>query len=354
VLETEPIFVSILGTPWCGKSFFLTAMTWELRTLLPRSFALSFADADPTANRTLNEYEESLFLHPRADDLIPVANLIRKTAEVGELYDTVSYGNQVVSYPRPFLFALHPQTSHPRYLPEGGPSRLLCLYDNAGESFLPGKDSTGSPLTQHLARSRLLLFLFDPTQDQRFRKLCYEGRPAPPRSQDRITRQEPVLHEAAERVRRYAGLPAGARYSRPLIVVVTKCDAWKHLLEHAEAADPWVQTGALMGVDLLPIERRSDEVRGLLMRVCPEIVTAAEGFADSVVYVPVSALGRTPEPHPELGQLAVRPHEIRPIWATVPLLYGLAKWVSGIVPRIKRKPSSGARPLKVNELPDGY
>src|SRR5258708_3176566 len=31
LLETEPLFVSILGGPDCGKSYFLAALTWELR-----------------------------------------------------------------------------------------------------------------------------------------------------------------------------------------------------------------------------------------------------------------------------------------------------------------------------------
>src|SRR4029077_19265472 len=57
ILNTEQFFVSILGTPACGKSYFLTAMTWELRRVLPEYFALSFIDADTVANRTLNEYE---------------------------------------------------------------------------------------------------------------------------------------------------------------------------------------------------------------------------------------------------------------------------------------------------------
>src|SRR5258707_10412881 len=33
MLETEPAFVSILGTPACGKSYYLTALTWESRRL---------------------------------------------------------------------------------------------------------------------------------------------------------------------------------------------------------------------------------------------------------------------------------------------------------------------------------
>src|SRR4051812_32669002 len=30
LLETEPMFVSILGTPACGKSYYLASLTWEL------------------------------------------------------------------------------------------------------------------------------------------------------------------------------------------------------------------------------------------------------------------------------------------------------------------------------------
>src|SRR5262245_58161615 len=80
LVEAEPAFISILGTPASGKSFFLTAMTWELRRLLPQRFALSFADADTLSNRSLVENEESLFLTSRADELVPLGDLIRKTA----------------------------------------------------------------------------------------------------------------------------------------------------------------------------------------------------------------------------------------------------------------------------------
>ena len=41
--------------------------------------------------------------------MIPLGNLIRKTELQGELYDTVAYGQQTVSYPRPFLFTMQPQ-----------------------------------------------------------------------------------------------------------------------------------------------------------------------------------------------------------------------------------------------------
>ncbi len=33
MMEMEPLFLSILGAPASGKSYFLTAMTWQLRRL---------------------------------------------------------------------------------------------------------------------------------------------------------------------------------------------------------------------------------------------------------------------------------------------------------------------------------
>jgi hypothetical protein len=338
LLESEPVFLSILGMPACGKSYYLTALTWELRQLLPMHFGLSFVDADPISNRNLNEYEELLFLNPQSDQLIPLADLIRKTELQGELYDTVMFGNQSVSYPRPFMFALQALANHPKYDPHRSVGRVLCLYDNAGEHFQPGQDTTASPVTQHLASSRMLLFLFDPTQDQRFRKLCQEKENASlSPAGGRTSRQEMVLHEAAARVRRYAGLAQTAKHNRPLVVVATKYDVWSHLLDDPDMAEPWLHAGSMMGLDLDRIEKRSQEVRGLMVRICPEIVNSAETFASNVIYVPVSALGKSPVLDPASQRLAIRPRDIQPVWATVPLLYGLHRWLPGIVPGLRRK-----------------
>ena len=146
-------------------------MTWQLRQVLPIHFNVAFTDADPASNRVLNECEESLFLHPDEAALVPLGNLIRKTELQGELYDTVAYGQQTVSYPRPFLFTMQPREGHPAG-DRARPARMLCLYDNAGEHFQPGQDTTSSPVTRHLAQSRAIIFLFDPTQDPRFRAAC--------------------------------------------------------------------------------------------------------------------------------------------------------------------------------------
>ena len=202
--------MSILGTPACGKSFYLTALTWELRRLLPERFALGFSDADPSANRHLNDYEGALFLNANPSQFTYLADLIRKTELQGDLYDTVSYGNQTVTYPRPFLFLIKPRPSHPQLELAQKASRVICLYDNAGESFQPGRDTVASPVTQHLARAQFLLFLYDPTQDPRFRQLCeVRGVRLPAEFEGRSSRQELVLLEAADRVRRTSSHSSG-------------------------------------------------------------------------------------------------------------------------------------------------
>lgn len=349
VLEMETLFVSILGTPACGKSYFLTALTWELRRILPAHFALSLGEADTVSNRSLSEYEESLFLNPRSQEAIPVADLIRKTELQGELYDTVMYGDQAVSYPRAFLFTLQALQNHPNYHGAHRLARTICLYDNAGEHFLAGRDSTANPVTQHLAQSKFLLFLFDPTQDVRFRALCQDGGKGASVVQHTY-RQESVLLEAASRVRRYANLPQNAKHKRPLIIVVTKMDSWKHLLADANFPDPWVvkQKKNLSRLDLETIETRSLELRILMARICPEFVNAAESFCENVIYVPVSALGRTPEIDPNTNALAIRPADIKPIWVTAPLLYPICRWMPGFVPVCKRKdkPDVSRNPLE--------
>ena len=213
LFETEPLFLSILGAPACGKSYFLSSMTWQLRKVLPKNFALAFGDADPLSNNRLHGYEEMQFLNPDQDALVA----IEKTETQGDLYDTVLFADQAVSYPRPFLFTVQPLESHPNYQKF---SRILCLYDNAGESFLPGEDTATNPHTRHLALSRALLFLFDPTQDPRFRNAC-AGKSSDPQMQgrtqrlarERAVRQETILFEAATRVRRYTGLCAERKAS---------------------------------------------------------------------------------------------------------------------------------------------
>ncbi len=341
MMEMEPLFLSILGAPASGKSYFLTAMTWQLRRTLPLRFGIDFTDADPVSNRALNDCEESLFLNPEQAEVIPLGGLIRKTELQGELYDTVTYGQQTVSYPRPFLFAMQPQEGHPG----GDPARLsrvLCLYDNAGEHFQPGQDSASSPVTRHLSRSQAVLFLFDPTQDLRFRELCGSGTGGSAvQRAARLSRQETILSEAAARIRRHANLSQNAKFDRPVVVILSKLDEWIHLLGSDAADDPWRSQGNLTGVDVEWIERRSAELRTLLMKHSPEIVTAVQAFARDVTYIAVSSLGPRVEVNAGQGLPGIRPRDIQPRWVTVPVLYAISRVLPALVPRLVRREKRG-------------
>jgi hypothetical protein len=272
-----------------------------------------------------------LFLNQRPDNIVA----IRKTELQGELYDTVLFGDQSVSYPRPFLFRLAPTGRHAHAANSDRLARVLCMYDNAGEHFLPGQDTVAAPVTRHLAQSRVLFFLFDPLQDPRFRQACAGRVTDPQASADaRTNRQVALLQEAEARIRRLVGLRQNEKYDRPLIVVVTKYDAWKFLSKHPDLRQAWVRGAgddSLAALDVGYVEEVSAGMREMLSRVCPEIVASAESFCETVLYLPVSATGASPERDAASGVLGVRPQNIKPMWVEVPLLYSLYRWSTGLV-----------------------
>ena len=343
------MFLSIMGGPASGKSYLLAAMTWRLRNVLPKNFHLAFGDADPASNLRLHEYESLQFFNPDQDSLVA----IEKTETHGDLYDSVLFGDQTVSFPRPFLFSLSPLESHPNFSAARRVSRVLCLYDNAGESFLPGQDTATMPVTRHLSQSQVLLFLFDPTQDLRFRQAC-QGKTSDPQmrqrsarlDRERPVRQEIILLEAAQRIRRYSGLAQHAKHPRPLVIVVTKYDCWSSLLHNKQLDDPWKTSSrtTMCAMNLQEVETTSQRVRALLWQLTPELVSAAEQFAERVVYIPVSATGRGPEVDPTTGAFGFRPRDMSPMWAEVPLLYALSRWMDNVVPyyRPKTRPAADA------------
>jgi len=343
VVEMEPLFISILGAPAAGKSYFLAAMTWMLRSTLPKHFRLAFADADPQANLILNGYEEQLFLNAKPDELA----LLPKTQLQGDLYQSVRFGDRVVLYPRPFVFSLRPSNSHANVSRVERISRAVCLYDNAGEHFLPGDHySPNQPGTDHLAVSRALLFLFDPTQHPQFRRAC-AGKSADPQmvSGARAHRQDQILHEAASRIRAQTKLPQHQKSARPLIVVVTKYDAWSCLTNQSELKTSWAIRKTSSGISALDIEnvrRFSDELHRVLSKYAPEIVSAAEAFSSDVTYLPVSALGHRPMLDERSGLLGIRPSQIQPMWAEIPMVYAIHRTTRGLIPVTRTAQESAA------------
>lgn len=331
MLEIPQLLLSIAGTPSCGKSYFLASMAWQLRQNLPAEFRVSISDADPQCNRILNDYEEQQFFSSDRDT--PVR--LRKTEEQGDHYTAVRIGDQIVLYPKPFLFGMRPMPGHPNAEKSQLVSRLLCLYDNAGESFLPGRDAVSNPVTRHLGEAAALFFCFDPTQDPRMRsQLAGKSNDIQVTEETVTARQEIVFHEMADRYRRLTGIGQASATDKPLVVIVTKADAWKSLSPGLKLPRP-IKTrsdGSLSAIDMNIVESVSGQVREMLFRFSPELVSAAEAFSKNVLFVPVSSTGRAPEKDNETGVVGVRPRDMSPVWCDVPLLAILARHGEGLIP----------------------
>jgi hypothetical protein len=314
-VEIVPCPVSVAGAPASGKSYFLGAMASELRTLTARQ-GLAFADAEPGLNRQLHDYEETVFR--AADPDRPVE--IRKTELAGDaLYRTALLDGAAQLLPRPFQFLVGPGAGHPAAVRGPAAWRLLTLYDNAGEHFLPGSESLAGSATRHLALSRGIVFLYDPTQEPRLRR-----RLGLADALAGANRQELILHEIAARVRRHRSLSQHERHARPLVVALSKADLWGRVVGWDGTAEPLTAEGR---IDQARLAAVSQACRALLTEAVPEIVSAAEGFSDEVLFVPISSLGCAPDRIERDGRIAqvVRPGQVRPAWVCVPALWLLAR-----------------------------
>src|SRR5688500_12876892 len=197
--EFKSLFFSIVGTVSSGKSFFLGTLAWELRQLMNGHFGVAFTDVETGLNTMLHQYEETLFFAKDPGQFVS----LKKTEQHGELYNRVNFDGAETLLPRPFVFTLQPLPHHPDARRPELIRRTLVLYDNAGEHFDPMHDTVKQPGTMHMARSECLFFLFDPTQDPRFRQRL-DGHPDPQLSPSfRVQRQDVVFAEAARRIRRH-------------------------------------------------------------------------------------------------------------------------------------------------------
>ena len=353
LVETKPTFVSVLGSPASGKSYFLAAAVWEIRKKLGH-FQVNFADADPVANRVLSEYESKLFLNDRPDQFVAIP----KTQTEGESYQLVNYPDRDEIYARPFVFSLRPSESHVA-LRGGGDvrrtSRALCLYDNAGEHFVPELASEISPATDHLALSEALIFVLDPLQHPKFRQLCrLESSDPQLGSSFRCWRQDEILLEAAKRIRQKANLAQHEHFDKPLVVAVNKYDVWKHLIPEVDfrQKSPYQRLkDGTIGLNLSMIKAVSDRIRLLLEEHAREIVAACTSFSKDVAFMPVSPQGCSPIKG-EDEKLGVLPEQIKPVWAEVPLIYALCRSKCGLIPAIVGRDSPKGREIAEVKLPE--
>jgi hypothetical protein len=334
VVELPSTVFSVLGAPGSGKSVFLASMIFTMRQHAA-SLGLRFQDADLTLNKYLLEEERQIFLDAEAESYRPFDHAVKKTTVDGARYSTSLIDGQETRFAFPFTFLVAPTTGHPHVESEQSLGRLLCLYDNAGEHFLPGADAADTPMTRHLAVSKGLMYTFDPIQDRRFlRELG--GRANPRIGADR---QDIVLIEAANRIREHGGISRSSKVPQTLFVIVTKFDAWRSLLPDAENAQLIRRhpNGLIDAFAMDEMEALSNGCRDLLLRTCPEIVTAAESISDTVYYAPVAAVGMDVRPDPRSGTTCFRGATCQPFGVLAPLLALLGKNTPKLIQSLRRR-----------------
>jgi hypothetical protein len=329
--------VSIFGSPSSGKSYLLAAM---MRMLADRlgDYRLSIDDVDAESNAIIHDYERSLFNQPTPES--PVKLL--KTDLVGDWYQTVIFDGVEKTLPKPFLYRIDPLRSHPALPRARAKAQVICIYDNAGESFEPGSEKEDSPVTRHMAKARGLLFVFDPTQETSFRNACRERSSDPQWADQRMSRQQTLFSEAMGRVLRFRGLQPTDRVDTPLVVALPKYDAWSFLLGDERLPEPWRDVplkggaGSIRVFDRPAIRRMSAVCREVLAKHAAPMLTRIEERCDPsrVLFVPVSATGCGPAGKDEEGKYYHRFGDIAPIWAEVPLLTLLNGAIPELVPSV--------------------
>lgn len=329
----ETFGVSIFGTPSSGKSYLLAAMLRMLEEKLSE-YQLAIDDVDAEANAIIHDYQKSLFDQATPDSRVTLL----KTDTIGDWYQKVVFGGAEKTLPKPFLYRINPLTGHPSYARVK--PKVLCIYDNAGESFEPGTDSEGSPVTRHMAMAKGLFFVFDPTQEANFRTACRERSSDPQWAAESRSRQSTLFSEAMSRVLRFQGALPTSQVGTPVIVILPKYDAWSFLLGDKELPNPYrdvslkEKNASIRVFNESAIQRVSQACRAMLAKHAASTLMRIEERCDpkQTLFVPVSATGCGPAGQNEEGKYFHRAGSISPIWAEVPLLALLSRALPDLLP----------------------
>ena len=318
--EPHKIF-SIVGAPQSGKSYYLTVLIKLLQTTLFRDFGVVFRVADPTGNAPINEMKAHLFSAQN-----PAQAFLTKTQLEGAMYERLPRYDRMVTLPKPFIYSLSGAESDDE-------NCSVVFYDNAGEHFQPGQDSTNSPGAQHIASSDAIFFLFDPTINPDFRRSISDSED--PQFKSQVSdQQDIILAETEVRIKKLLGLERREKVQTPLAIIIGKCDSWIDKIGSENLKNPIVD-GTL---DVGAVEANSQLVRNLMEEHCPYVIANAERISSDVCYFAASAFGHTPvtfEDDKGVSRIGPDPQKINPMYVEIPTLWALSRVRPGLVPFFK-------------------
>ena len=313
LLTSEQIVFSVVGAAGAGKSVFLASAMWACRQKLSRDLKMSFTDLEPAVNRWLNGYEEKLFFQADPEALQQIEKTDLASPNVSR---SVRLNGESVLLALPSFFAVRGAD---------GKSVSLVVYDSAGEHFRAGGDANGSVVTLNMLAADMLYFMFDPSADVRFRGMLERGDGA---VRDYAERQDVLLAEMSARFARHLGVRGGGKVKAPFIFGVSKADLLRKYLPMEEEVYR-VGADGKMALDWGAVKEVSRKTEEFLFGVVPEMVVAAKEMAEEVWFLPVSALGHNPQKE------GVRPCDIRPVWAELPIVMTLA--YKGLIPTVGKE-----------------
>ncbi len=317
LLEIPQVVMSVVGAAGAGKSVFLASSIWQCRAKLGELFGLNFMDLDPEANRWINAYEEKLFFQEDDTSLQQIEKTDLNSADVCR---QAYLGGDNVLLPLPSFFSLKSETGDPA---------CLTVYDSAGEHFRAGADTASSLVTLNMLGADVLFFLYDPSADPRFNAKIDRGSGT---AKNYAQRQDSLLAEMAARIKRHLGNVEGG-LDKPLIFGVSKADLLHRFLPLD--ANPYrALENGMTALDLDVVADVSAQTEKFLKMCVPEVVASAHNIANEVIFMPLSALGHNPM------REGVRPCDIKPVWAEVPIVFTLAR--RGFVPTMGGKGTDDA------------
>ncbi|EMI24612.1 hypothetical protein [Rhodopirellula europaea] len=331
MLSQRPKFISIVGAPGSGKTYFLTVMLHQLRKTLARQFKYTLDLCDTHDKQLLVANEKKLFAP--LDPTQPV--FLEKTQEQGgDLYNNVMLDGVSVQLPKPFMLTMR-STNQGGAMPVQGRQQTIVLYDNAGESFQFDKDTGQNRTTRHLGQSDAMMFAYDPLLEPEMRMRLARCSDDPQISTNaRSARQIDFLTTAVQQMRRHGKTPQNQRLNASLAVCVQKFDVWRSLTDHCkdDRGEPVIDATSIeyfiehgvAALDISEINIVSQIIRSILMDVSPDFVSMAEANFRRVRYFPVSALGQSPELDGDL--LKIAPLNMQPFRVDHPMLWLMRDW----------------------------
>ncbi|MDG2292000.1 MAG: hypothetical protein P8L37_05025 [Phycisphaerales bacterium] len=331
LLETNSVFISIVGTPSSGKTYLLAAMYHMAKQQLSGEFRRSISYPG-VSGELVARYFDKLFRAGDPDELVSLP----KTQEGGfELYSDIMFGGMKFQYPKPFTMRITDPITRDSF--------AVVSYDNAGESYDQAASlSSKTKSIDHLADCDLIIVVIDPVQIPSLaREMQKRGVKDPQIGRVPTSKQDQMLNGVLERT---VGLRGGGErklLKTPVCVVIQKWDMLKSagLVPDLKRADPTtgdevplfdpnpLNTNSDGGVcvDMEELRAISIVVRHVIDQYEPNIINTMDASFETVRYFAASALGGSPEFNPETNKFYFRPKDVNPSRVTDPLLWFLAR-----------------------------